>query len=170
MRMIVKSLALMAMLALNASAIAATPTPKVGDTVVLPTVRTLEGRAIDLSKVRDRTLVVSYFSSTCPFCAAEAPKLQKLARENPATISVVTVSIEHKEADQKARAQQWVKRFGITHPVTIDYAAIERALGKPKGLPVHFVFDRSGKLLRQDVGEIFEEDFDDIARMANAAK
>ncbi|WP_083664430.1 TlpA disulfide reductase family protein [Herminiimonas arsenitoxidans] len=137
-----------------------------GDTPVLPTLTTLDGKTITPASLRGKVVVLSYFASYCPFCANEAPKLQKLYRENADKLIVIGVNIEVGDADQKAKALKWVEKYRLTHPVTTDYLALERVLGKRKGLPVNYVFDKRGVLRRIDIGEIFDEDFDDIGRFA----
>ena len=148
------------LLAVQASAVAAPAAPK------LPVFKVLDGTAVTPARFAGKTTVVAFFSSTCPFCVNEAPKLQKLYRENSHVLEVVSVNIEAGDAAQAAKAAAWVKRFGLTHAVTADYRAFEAALGKPKGIPALYVFDRHGKLVRSEIGEMLDEDFDDIAREA----
>lgn len=137
-----------------------------GDTPVLPTLTTLDGKTITPSSLRGKVVVISYFASYCPFCANEAPKLQKLYSANSDKLIVIGVNIETKDPQQRDKAMKWVDKYQLTHPVTLDYLALERVLGKRQGLPVNYVFDKRGTLRRVDVGEIFDEDFDDIARFA----
>lgn len=135
----------------------------------LPAFKTLEGKLVKPESLAGKTTVVALFSSTCPFCANEAPKLQKLYRDNRQVLEVVAVNIEAGDPAQAAKAAAWVKRFGLTHPVTLDYRAFEAVLGKLKGIPALYVFDRQGKLVRSEIGEMLDEDFDDIAREAQRA-
>lgn len=142
------------------------PAIKPGDTPLLPTLTTLDGKSLNPASWRGKVVVISYFASYCPFCANEAPKLQKLYSKNMDKLIVIGVNIETKDPQQKDKAQKWVQKYQLTHPVTTDYLALERVLGKRQGLPVNYVFDKRGMLRRVDVGEIFDEDFDDIARFA----
>lgn len=139
---------------------------RLGQTPVLPVLTTLDGKSIDPASLRGKVIVISYFASYCPFCANEAPKLQKLYSKNMDKLIVIGVNVETKDPQQKEKAQQWVRKYQLTHPVTTDFPALERALGKRQGLPINYVFDKRGMLRRVDVGEIFDEDFDDIARFA----
>ena len=132
--------------------------------VQLPAFRSLDGAAVPAARMHGRVTVVAYFSVTCPFCMNEAPKLQKLYRDNRAVLNVVAVSVDRHDAQAGARA--WTHKYGLTHLVTADLARFEAVLGKPKGIPSLYVFDRSGRLVRSEVGEMLDEDFDDIARYA----
>lgn len=139
---------------------------RIGDRPALPAARTVDGKAIDARKLRGKVVVISYFSSTCPFCMNEAPKLQKLYRENADRLVVIGVNIQKNDPDQHLKTREWIARYKLTYPVTTDFDAFENVFGKLKGLPVNQVLDRSGRLVRIDIGEIFDEDFDDIARIA----
>lgn len=139
---------------------------RVGDTPVLPAVRTLDGQTLTAARLRGKVVVVSYFASTCPFCRNEAPKLQKLYQDNQDRLLVIGVNIERNDPEQLGKTRQWIDQYRLTYPVTTDFTAFETALGKLKGLPVNQVFDRHGRVVRIDIGEIFDEDFDDIARLA----
>ncbi|WP_292936673.1 TlpA disulfide reductase family protein [Noviherbaspirillum sp.] len=139
---------------------------RVGDSPVLPAVRSIDGKTIDAAALRGKLLVVSYFSSGCPFCMNEAPKLQKLYRENRDKLTVIGVNIERNDPEQRAKTERWIAKYKLSYPVTTDFSAFENAFGRLKGLPVNQVFDKNGKVLRIDIGEIFDEDFDDIARLA----
>lgn len=149
---------LLAALLLPAGAVLAAPQ--------LPAFRALDGAAVPAASMQGKVTVVALFSVTCPFCMNEAPKLQKLYRDNRAVLNVVAVSVDRNDAVAGARA--WKKKYGLTHPVTVDHARFEAVLGKPKGIPSLYVFDRSGNLVRTEVGEMLDEDFDDIARFAQA--
>ncbi len=130
----------------------------------LPAFRTLDGATVAAASMHGKVTVVALFSVTCPFCMNEAPKLQKLYRDNRAVLNVVAVSVDRTDALTGARA--WAKKYGLTHLVSTDSASFEAVLGKPKGIPSLYVFDPAGRLARAEVGEMLDEDFDDIAQYA----
>ena len=127
------------LLFMTVAAVAHADAIRPGDTPVLPVLTTLDGKTINPASLRGKVLVISYFASYCPFCANEAPKLQKLYSKNTDKLIVIGVNIETKDPQQKEKAQQWVRKYQLTHPVTTDFPALERALGKRQGLPVNYV-------------------------------
>lgn len=139
---------------------------RVGDAPSLPTITTLDGRTLTSTDLKGRVVVLSYFASDCPFCMNEAPKLQKLYQNNRDRLIVIGVNIEQRDASQRLKANQWVEKYKLTYPITIEYQALEKVLGRRIGLPMNYVFDKRGVLTRIDAGEIFDEDFDEIASMA----
>lgn len=149
---------LLAALLLPAGAACAAP--------LLPAFNKLDGAAVAPASMHGKVTVVALFSVTCPFCMSEAPKLQKLYRDNHAVLNVVSVNVDR--SDTLGGARKWAQKYGLTHPVTADHARFEAVLGKPKGVPMLYVFDRTGRLVRTEAGEMLDEDFDDIARFAQA--
>ena len=140
---------------------------RLGDVRRLPAVRTLDGAVIDGSSLLGKAVVISYFATNCPFCANEAPMLEKLYRANKDKLIVIGVNTQRNDPEQRIKTAQWAERYKLTYPVTTDIAAFENAFGKLKGLPVNQIFDRRGAAVRIDIGEIFDEDFDDIAQLAH---
>lgn len=134
----------------------------------LPAFASLNGAIVTPAHLHGKVTVVALFSITCPFCINEAPKLEKLYRENRAVLNVIAVSVDRFDALKGARA--WTERHRLTHLVTTDAARFEGVLGKPKGIPSLYVFDRSGQLVRSEVGEMLDEDFVDIASYAKGQR
>jgi thiol-disulfide isomerase/thioredoxin len=139
---------------------------QVGQRLVLPAVTALDGKPIKPGDLRNKVIVLSYFSTTCPFCMNEAPKLQALQESSSADLVVIGVDINHGDPEQKSKVMKWRDRFKLTHPITTDYKLIESVLGRPKGIPSHYIIDKSGVLKQIELGEMHDEDFDDIARFA----
>jgi hypothetical protein len=121
---------------------------------LLPAFHTLDGAAVPAASMHGKVTLVALFSVTCPFC------------NNHAVLNVVSVSVDR--SDALAGARKWAHKYGLTHLVTADSARFEAVLGKPKGIPALYVFDRAGRLVRTETGELLDEDFDDIARFAQA--
>jgi thiol-disulfide isomerase/thioredoxin len=139
---------------------------RIGEAVGLPRLSAVGGGAIDTAALRGKVVVLAWFASYCPYCMLEAPRLQKLYRENGDRLAVIGVNIEDGDPHQADKVRAWVARYGWTFPVTGDHAALRRVLGKLKGLPVVQVIDRQGVLRQVEVGEMLDEDFDDIAAFA----
>lgn len=148
-----------------ACAAQAAPVPQVGQAAVLPELSTAGGRVAP-EAMRGKVIVLAWFASYCPFCAEEAPKLQKLSAANPKHLLVVGVNVEEKDPQQAAKVGQWIAKYGWTFPVALNAAALERTLGKPKGIPSLVVIDAEGRVSQVESGELLDEDFDDIGAFA----
>lgn len=136
---------------------------EVGDTVTLPSLTLLDGKTLPASAFKDRTVIVEYWASWCPFCAQQNPHVQKLYEATKGKpIQIVTLSIDKKPQE----AIDYLKTHGYTFPAGMETDAWRAALGKRRGLPELYVIDRNGKVLRKEVGEMFGED---VAALADYA-
>jgi thiol-disulfide isomerase/thioredoxin len=155
---------------LLASAVQAAPAPQPGQPAALPELLTSGGARLAPAALQGKVLVLAWFASYCPYCMQEAPKLQKLYAGNAQHLLVVGVNAEQGDPMQAGKVRQWIAKYGWTFPVTLDAAAVERALGKPRGLPALVVIDASGVVRQVETGELLDEDFDEIAAAARRSK
>lgn len=58
----------------------------------------------------------------------------------------------------------YLNRKGYTFPAAWVTPEFQRALPKPKGLPVTVVRGRDGRVLQAEKGQLFPEDVEQIAR------
>ena len=131
-----------------------------GASVELPALTLLDGNALDRDALKGRVVVLEFWASWCPFCARQNPHIEALYRANRARgLEVVAVSI-----DKSAKAAtDYMKSHAFTFEVGMVNPAYERIFRLRRGLPQLYVLDRSGKIARIEMGEMFEEDIRDIA-------
>lgn len=99
------------------TACAAPPQPKIGETAPDFSLRTLEGDEISLAGVRGKVLVLHFAATWCPFCAAEAPHLERLHQEYRGRgVTVAIVDIKEPAAIVAKNA----RKFGLTFPIALD--------------------------------------------------
>jgi thiol-disulfide isomerase/thioredoxin len=137
--------------------------------VSLPALSLAGGAQLRPEALRGKVVVFAWFASYCPYCMQDAPRLQRLYAANAQHLLVVGVNAAKGGAGQAENVRQWVAKYGWTFPVVLDAAALESALGKPKGIPAVMVLDRRGVVHQVETGELLDEDFDDIAAFAKAA-
>lgn len=114
----------------------------------------LAGRQVPSASLAGRVLVINYWASWCPPCVHEMPTLIRTQQAyDPAQFQVVGIAIDSKES---------VEQFLIDHPVNYpiligDSASVEmsRRLGnRMQGLPFTVIFDRRGRRVFSQVGEV----------------
>jgi thiol-disulfide isomerase/thioredoxin len=114
----------------------------------------LAGRQVPSASLAGRVLVINYWASWCPPCVHEMPTLIRTQQAyDTAQFQVVGIAIDSKES---------VEQFLIDHPVNYpiligDAASVEmsRRLGnRMQGLPFTVIFDRRGRRVFSQVGEV----------------
>jgi hypothetical protein len=140
----------------------APPLPVVGSIWDLPSIERLDGSVYEPSSSLGRSLLVYWWSSTCPFCALQSPSMEKLWRSQKANgLQMVALSIDRKPADALA----YLAKKGYTFPAAWASPDWRKRFPKPKGLPITLLRGRDGRLLLAEKGQMFDEDVEAIASL-----
>lgn len=140
----------------------APPLPAVGSAWELPRISMLNGDIYEPSSSEGRSLLVYWWSSTCPFCALQSPSMDKLwLNQKDKGLQMVTLSIDRKPADAAA----YLVKKGYNFPAAWASPEWRKRFPKPKGLPITLLRGRDGRLLLAEKGQMFAEDVEAIAQM-----
>ena len=135
---------------------------KPGDRLTLPDLPLLDGKLLTAAEVRGKVVVLEYWASWCPFCRKQLPYFDKLYRAHRDD-GLVMVGLNIENDVTKAREAITTRNYGF--PVAMTTPAIDRALKRPKGLPITYVIGRDGLLKKIEIGEMFEEDVAEIGNL-----
>ena len=134
---------------------------EVGDTLIIPSVSTLDGEAISQDHLKGKYVVLQIWASWCPFCHNQNMNLKKLVDETKGSpIQVVGLSIDKKVS----AAEDYVKKHSLNFPNGMMPADLSAKIGKLRGIPTLYVIDPQGKILQKDVGEMVDLDVFELDR------
>jgi thiol-disulfide isomerase/thioredoxin len=121
------------------------------------------GKSVRLADLRGKVVLLDFFTTWCPHCAAEAPHLQKLyASLDPAKFAFVAVDANGENA---ASVFAYHVYYGFGFPAVLDpsgHAVSFPAHGTPGPItrsyrvgafPTFYVLDRSGRIVWRSDGE-----------------
>jgi thiol-disulfide isomerase/thioredoxin len=110
-----------------------------------------ESGTLSSSELEGSPVVFNFFASWCGPCIEEAPLLERTWKEYGARgVRFVGVNIE----DTEERARDFVRKYGITFPVVLDYdKELLGGLGLIEGLPQTVFVAADGKLLSVTAGD-----------------
>jgi thiol-disulfide isomerase/thioredoxin len=138
--------------------------PKVGSVLRLPDLKLLDASTWSASNVQEKTLVVYWWASWCPFCAVQSPHIEALWRAwKDKGLSVLALSIDTKPA----AASAYIKAKNYSFPAAMLTSEVAKSLPKPAGLPVLVVLKvkgREGKVVFAEAGEMFPEDIEGLKK------
>lgn len=148
----------------------ATASPALGQAVAWPEVQLLDGQRLGAADWSGSAWVVVFFATWCGHCARHLPRIERL-RQQLATqpLRVLGVADErgtNATADADA-VRQHLRRHGLQLAVTLDSAALHRALSPRRTVPLTCVVDRQGRLREVIPGEMAEDDVMGLAGWAH---
>ncbi|GHB67335.1 TlpA family protein disulfide reductase [Persicitalea jodogahamensis] len=118
-------------------------------------VRTLDGKSVELSELRGKVVFLNQWATWCPPCRAEMPAIQKLYESvDQSKIAFVMLSLD--DSDQKAR--DFVQEKAFTFPVYLPAGPLPAAFAS-EAIPTTIILDPNGQI-RQRIEGIANYDTD----------
>ncbi len=119
----------------------------------------LQGNMRDSNEWEGKIVVLNFWATWCPPCRKEIPDFIELQETHKDNVQFIGVAIDDKEA-----VADFADTLGINYPTLLgDMAAIgiSKQLGNRfSGLPFTAIFDKNGKLVHQQIGEITHADLE----------
>lgn len=109
--------------------------------------KTIDGKAFQLSKLKGRTVVLDFWASWCPDCRKDAPEVVRMQQEyGPQGVEFVGVSMDTDvEAWRKACEKYGIRYTQVSELKKFKETDIAKAYGV-KWIPSMVVIDRDGKV------------------------
>ena len=111
----------------------------------------LEGRAVRLSALRGKVVLVNLWTTWCPPCREEMPSMERLYQRLRGR-GVEMLAVSQDEPDARSTVEAFVREVGVTFPVLLDP---RREAGEAYGVwgyPETFIVDREGRIVERVVG------------------
>ncbi len=105
----------------------------------------IDGEEYSLADFRGQPIILSFFTTWCPYCAQELPLLEKLYREYHEKASLVVLGIDPQEP--KDRVVRFTERLGISFPVLLDPKGEATLAYRVFGFPTLFFINPEGQMV-----------------------
>jgi peroxiredoxin len=107
-------------------------------------VETLEGDTVSLVALRGQVVLVNFWATWCPPCRLEMPGFQSVYRSRrDQGFTILALSTDR---SGRGVVEEYVEARGLTFPVALATARVERAFGGVGALPTSFLIDRDGRI------------------------
>lgn len=115
----------------------------------------LTGRTWSLKGLRGKVVLVNFWATWCPPCRKEMPDIEKLYRRfGDKGLVVLAVSDEAKPVVQKFLGQH-----PFSFPILLDPGDKTSKSYVVEGIPMNFVYDRTGRLVAESIDMRTEHQF-----------
>ena len=133
----------------------------IGSVIQWSQVMLLNDEVLKSSQLKGQVLVTYFWASWCPFCAQQTPEIEKLSvKYQSKGLFVLGVSVDKDLSAAKAHFQKHRYSF----PSTWLDPQLKSDLKKPSAVPVVTVYDKSGLLVQNEMGQMFAEDVQALSR------
>ena len=110
----------------------------------------LAGRKVRLKDYRGKVVLLNFWATWCAPCQVELPRFAEWQKRYRAQgLQVLAVSMD----DNAAPVRRIVRRLHLDFPVVMGDAELGEEYGGVLGLPITFLIDRDGRVLKRIKGE-----------------
>jgi peroxiredoxin len=103
------------------------------------------GQWRDLADYRGKVVIIEFMQTTCPHCAAFAPKLQAVSQKYGNRVQVIAIGLP---PDSPQTMLEYVKGHGVTYPLLLDMGQVAASYVRAPDLhfPHAFLVDGDGMI------------------------
>ena len=122
---------------------------------------------LDSKQLEGQVLLVTFFATWCPPCIQEIPALISLQKSYKSKgFSVLAFSVD--EGDLSP-LEKLIDRYDINYPVLLAEPAVTRSFGGVTGIPVTFLVNRQGQIVKKYLGYVGHDLLEDEIKTLLAA-
>ncbi len=121
----------------------------------------LDGRSHSLAGYHGKWVVLNFWATWCPYCAAEIPDLNAFYRAHKGKdATVLGLNVEDVDALSDDELVDFVHTNAIAYPVVRTTSAMVRAIGPVRGLPTTYLLNPDGKIVARQAGPMTSADLE----------
>lgn len=113
------------------------------------TVTSIDGKKLSLSDYKGKVVLLDFWATWCTPCRAEIPAFVEMQQKYGAQgFQVVGISMD----DDAGPVKKFYEEFKMNYPVAVGDDKLAQSFGGVLGLPVNFVIDRDGRIVKKFLG------------------
>jgi cytochrome c biogenesis protein CcmG/thiol:disulfide interchange protein DsbE len=117
----------------------------------------LQGKPLQLTTFHGKVVLLDYWATWCAPCKIEVPHLVELQKKyGPQGLQIIGISMD----DDSATVKTFAHEFVVNYPIALGSAQLAQAYGGVLGLPVAFLVDRDGRIVKRMDGDAELEGLD----------
>lgn len=126
-------------------------------------IETFSGEQFDLSKYKDKWVVVNFWATWCGPCLKEIPEFNAFAKKNS---NVQFIGLAYEEIE-RADMQAFLKKHPIDYPIAImDVYNPPKDFETPRGLPMTVIIAPGGAVAETFLGPVTGEKIQEVMNAA----
>ena len=117
------------------------------------TLQLIDGRKLELSSLKDKPVLITFWATSCPGCIKEMPHLIELYSElHSEGLEIIGIAMPQDRPDY---VMEMVKRKKVPYLIAFDLKGnAVKAFGNVSLTPTTFLIDDKGQIVKKKIGEI----------------
>lgn len=117
------------------------------------TLQLLDGKKLELSSLKGKPILITFWATSCPGCIKEMPHLIELYEElHQQGLEVIGIAMPYDRPDY---VMEMVKRKQVPYHIAFDLQGeAVQAFGKVSLTPTTFLIDHKGQIVKKKIGEM----------------
>lgn len=122
------------------------------------TLKTADGKAITLSKLKGKVVLINFWATWCGPCRAEIPGfLEVYKKYRTRNFEIIGISLDN--SGWKV-VNPFVEKYKIDYPIVLGDDSLVKAYGNFNAIPTTFLVDKKGNIVEEHVGYLSKEDLE----------
>lgn len=124
--------------------------------------KTAEGKIIELKKLQGKVVVVNFWTTWCGPCKAEIPGFLEVYKQYKSKgLEIVGISLDQ---DGWKPVKPFIERYKITYPIVVGDGNLADAYGGIEAIPTTFVVDKKGNIVNRHLGYMDKGAFENLIK------
>ena len=117
------------------------------------TLRLIDGNKLNLSSLKGKPVLITFWATSCPGCIKEMPHLVELYNElHTRGLEIIGIAMPYDRPDYVV---EMVKRKKLPYLIALDLKGeAVQAFGNVSLTPTTFLIDDKGKIIKKKIGEM----------------
>lgn len=117
------------------------------------TLQIIDGKKLELSSLKGKPVLITFWATSCPGCIKEMPHLIELYNElHTKGLEIIGIAMPYDRPDY---VMEMVKRKKLPYLIAYDLKGeAVHAFGKVSLTPTSFLLDAQGKIIKKKIGEM----------------
>jgi peroxiredoxin len=121
------------------------------------TVTDIDGKKLKLSDYRGKVVLLDFWATWCAPCRAEIPHFVEMQQKYGSQgLQVLGISMD----DDAKPVREFAREYKMNYPIAVGDDKLAESFGGVLGLPVNFIIDRDGRIVKKFIGATEVSTFD----------
>jgi thiol-disulfide isomerase/thioredoxin len=136
-----------------------------GQSAVAPewSLKDMDGKTVGSADFKGKVVILDFWATWCAPCRAEIPDFIALQKQYAKQgLVVIGASVDEGGADV---VKPFAQKLGMNYPVVLADAKTQAAFGGIEAVPMTFIIDRAGRLVKEHMGFVDKDEFENEIKL-----